>query len=356
MGLLTEKGRNQIAENLLQSGMIANTINLVATNNTVGITDFFDETDKSYQTYQGIKETIAKDPSLAKMLQNPNLKPEQKEQMLNQIADSVMVKLGYTTYDTKLIDTTNTGRDGKQIKGFYSTETNKAYINDQNNNSTAALVTTAGHEATRAMDDQNKENFDKKRDDRNDYAQTFGENLASYTNMALNINGYNQGMATENNRIGNATNPIIEQNNDDFRTLDKNKGDNSEFSPESVEEFFRWTLWRDTGLQAEEVPQAIAESIKEDTKIIVKNIPTVLGAAALAVPHPGVKAVLSTSSIIAGVVQDVDNGDVNNTLGSGIGSLAQTGLGKIGVLEPIADKVNFGISEIVSRKFGKNDE
>jgi hypothetical protein len=173
--------------------------------------------------------------------------------------------------------------------------------------------------------------------------------------MALNINGYNQGMATENNRIGNATNPIIEQNNDDFRTLDKNKGDNSEFSPESVEEFFRWTLWRDTGLQAEEVPQAIAESIKEDTKIIVKNIPTVLGAAALAVPHPGVKGILNVVSFGIGGVQDINNESINNTEGAFAGVAISHGLQKIGVPKDISDVNGFIGSEIKTRVYSEEE-
>ena len=209
------------------------------------------------------------------------------------------------------------------------------------------------------MDDQNQVDFNQNREGRADYAKNYGENLANYTNMALTMNGYD-GMATSNNNTGIDTSPLIQQNNQKFIPLDKENGDNQGFSPESVEELFRWAIWRDTGLQAEEVPTAMAESIKSDVKkgaqVVVDNAPTVLGAAALAVPHPGTKAVLSASSVLVGVAQDLENGDLNNTLGAGVGSLVQVGLVKIGVPEPVADKINFGVSEAVSRNVGENSE
>jgi len=224
--LLTESGRDQIAEDVMKSGMIANTIKLIATTDKIGVEDFFKETDKSNKTYEAVKEKVAKDPTLAAKLQDPNLSPQDKEAMMNAVTDAVMVKLGYKAYENKIVATDEKGRDGKDVKGFYSTETKAAYINDKNIDDTEGLITTAGHEATRAMDNQDGVDFNENREDRTTYAENFGSNLGDYTDMALNINGYDDGMADNNNHVGNRS-EYVTNNNKEFKGLDKDKGDNS---------------------------------------------------------------------------------------------------------------------------------
>ncbi|MCF6345711.1 MAG: hypothetical protein L3J00_04480 [Thiomicrorhabdus sp.] len=132
------------------------------------------------------------------------------------------------------------------------------------------------------------------------------------------------------------------------------------FSFENLEDAFRTTLWNDTGLTPEEVPEVLGESIKESIKegaqSVVDNGPTVLGAAALSVPHPMVKAGLSASSVVAGVAQDVENENVNNIAGSGTGEFTQKVLEKIPATKHIAEQVGFGVSESISRNIGSDDE
>ncbi|MCF6345712.1 MAG: hypothetical protein L3J00_04485, partial [Thiomicrorhabdus sp.] len=129
------------------------------------------------------------------------------------------------------------------------------------------------------------------------------------------------------------------------------------FSFENLEDAFRTTLWNDTGLTPEEVPEALGESIKESIKegaqSVVDNGPTVLGAAALIVPHPMVKAGLSASSV--GVVQDIKNEGINNSVGSAVGIVIQKRLEKVGVPESISDGIGFGASEVTSRNMGDDD-
>ncbi len=216
---LTEQGRDQIAEDVLKSGMIVDTIKLIVTTDKVGIEDFFSETDKSHTTYETVKETIAKDPNLAAMLQDPNLSAQEKEAMLNQVTAAVMEKLGYETYDNNVI-----AKDDIR-SGYYSEETGDAYINDRNIRDTEGLVTVAGHEMAHAMDDQSGDNTQYSEADRETYASLYGSNFADYTDMALDINGYDDGMAGSNSHTGNNS-AYVQANNQEYNGLDKSKGDN----------------------------------------------------------------------------------------------------------------------------------
>jgi hypothetical protein len=223
--LFTESGRDQIAEDWLKTGMIANTIELIVANNTVGLGDFFDETKKHHDSYQALKQAVATNPVLAEALQNTNLSADQKEQMANQLTAAVMVRLGYGEYQNNIIATDEPGRDGVPVYGYYSTDTGEAYLNDQHLNDTQTMVTAIGHEATRAMDHQDRVNFDQNRLDRVHYAKNYGENFASYTDQALDINGYDQGMAKTNHHVDN-DGTLVQHNNRIFAGLDKTKGDN----------------------------------------------------------------------------------------------------------------------------------
>jgi hypothetical protein len=234
--LLTEKGRDKIAEDILKSSMITDTINQIVTNETVDVTDFFDNVDKEYKTFDAIKEKIAQTPELASMLQDSTLSTEQKEAMMDAITDEVMAKLGYKTVDNKIINTTSSGRDEAQTKGFYSEETENSYINEKYVTTNEGLIATSGSEAQRAIDSQNNEIWsDEQRNDRAEFVQHVGENIVDYTNFSMNISGYDNGISTSQNNIEQPktvtqtpsvfNNPVA-NNNQDFTVLDKTKGDN----------------------------------------------------------------------------------------------------------------------------------
>jgi phenylpyruvate tautomerase PptA (4-oxalocrotonate tautomerase family) len=182
--------------------MIIETVKLIATTKKIGVAEFFSETEKSNKTDEAVKAKITENPNLAKALQRDELTPQQKEAMLNEITDTVMQKLGYKTHENKVVSTDTADRDGKQVKGFYSQETKTSYRNDKNIDDTADLVKTAGWKSTRAMDDQDGQNFNQNREDRANYADSFGNRLSTYTNGALNINGYN-GMSVGFTTSGN---------------------------------------------------------------------------------------------------------------------------------------------------------
>ena len=238
--LLTENGRNQIAEDLLKSSMIVDTITQIVTNETVDVTDFFSNTAKENTTYEAVKEKIAQDPALAKALSNPDLTPEQKEQMMDGVTDAVMIKLGYETHDNKLIATDEKGRDNKDIKGYHSLDTKNSYINETNiDNGNEGLIEVAGTEAQRSIDRQEGSTFNQSqeyRDDRSDFSQNVGTNISNYTNFALNLTG--QDSMTNYNKARVTTTPSIfntvAANNAEFAGLDKSRGDNFPWSKEPI--------------------------------------------------------------------------------------------------------------------------
>ena len=207
--------------------MIANTIELIATTDRVGIENFFSQTEKSHNTYEAVKEQIRTDPELAAMLQHPSLTPEQKQQMLDRITAAVMVELGFTPHDNLLIATDATTPSEDQFFGFYSEHNGNAYVNDVENTDTRELVTTAGHEAIHAMDHQSGiliSSLDSEtRQDINHYATNFGENLADYADFALDLSGYG-GLAVSNDHFGNK-NEVVLSSTREFGNLKPEEGD-----------------------------------------------------------------------------------------------------------------------------------
>ena len=151
----------------------------------------------------------------------------------------MLEELGYKPVEIKFIATTEPGRDGKQIKGFYSTETNTMYINTLNSNTNYELLITSGIEAQRAIDAQEGSNFDQDdayRAERSKYSEEFGSYIAGYTNFALFYTG--QGSVSTTTNPTNLYNKSITANNTEFSQLDKTKGANSIVIPIAAE--IRW--------------------------------------------------------------------------------------------------------------------
>jgi hypothetical protein len=274
--LLTKDGRNKIAENLLKTGVIGDTINQIATNKTVGITDLFSNIKKEYITYDAIKEKIAQDPALAKALSNPKLSEQQREEMMDGVVNAVMIKLGYNTYNNKLVSTNEKGRDNKDVKGFHSLETGDSYINQENiTNGNEGLIQVAGTEAQRAIDAKNGSKFEQSqeyRDERSLYSQNYGTNVANYTNFALDYIG-EETLSTTNSLPINlkqvTSTPSIfntqtVNNNLEFGGLDKSKGDNRQLAKE--EKSLNYTQ------NAQDLKQALVDTSPNLSKQDIDNI------------------------------------------------------------------------------------
>ena len=174
---------------------------------------------------EAVKAQIANDPELAAMLQDPSLSPEAKQQMLDQVVDSVMIELGFVTHDNLIIATDEPTPDGYSFYGYFAEENGQVYINDIENDSTRDLIETAGHEAAHAMDAQPEvHGLDYGiYSDNEIYAENFGSHLADYTDFALDFHGYD-GLAMSNDHVGNDSSLVL-SNNIDFGGLDKEQGD-----------------------------------------------------------------------------------------------------------------------------------
>jgi hypothetical protein len=229
--LLTKNGQKKIKDDIITSSAITNAIEQIATTDKAGLKDFFDEVKKNVDVYEGMKKELSQNPVLAKQLQDPNLTPQQKQQMLQTVANTVKKSLGYEVKDNdlKLVSTDKKGANDAQFKGHYND--GQTFINDKNNDSTKDLLTTLGHETQHNMDDQ--EQIHKPQDiDQNNYATNFGEDLSFYTSNALDqtydkeiasTNTHNSGQTTSNPSVFNDATFVV--NNVEFDKVDTSKGD-----------------------------------------------------------------------------------------------------------------------------------
>ncbi len=218
--LLTEEGRNKIDEDFLISDMFRESLARALSTERVGLTDVFSETGKQLDVYNKVKETIGNDPNLAAQLQDPNLSPEVKQSMLDQLTRNAMQALGHEVegYENKII-----AQNDDERLGFYSHETKDSYINDELIDDTKGLVTVAGHEMSHAVDHASGDLDKYSQEDRETYADYWGKDLASYTDTALGVSGYGD-MASSNNHVGNSGSTVT-NNNAEYAGLDKSKGD-----------------------------------------------------------------------------------------------------------------------------------
>ncbi|MEF1285952.1 hemagglutinin repeat-containing protein, partial [Vibrio sp. M250220] len=294
--LLTEEGRNQIAEDILITDMFRESFERAITTERVGITDFFDETGKQLNIYNAVKQSIADDPSLAAKLQDPDLTAETKEQMLDQLTHAAIKSLGYDAegYGNKII-----AKDDDVRQGFYSEETGDSYINDHNIYDTEGLVNVAGHEMSHAIDDQSGDVNKYSKQDRETYAENIGSDFVDYTDTALGVNGYGS-MASTNNHVGNSGKTVT-NNNTVYDQLDKNNGDNA--IPLIVVGGIALELI-DKGITAYEAYK-LEEALSEGRTDEAKELATDLGVGFATEAIPGNKIAIK----VVGAVKDADKAD-----------------------------------------------
>ena len=234
MRLFSEGGMDEIKRDYEDASTIYDAIYQIATTDRVSFTDFFSENGKGFMTVNAVRQEIANNPELRRMLQSDELSDQEKQAITQNITRQVMINLGYIPNQTKTIYTDETGRDGKQIMGFYSLQTKRSYINIKNNESTKDLVATSATESQRAMDHQRGINFLQNEDDHSTYSQNFGNAVARYYGYALSSYGNGYGSAKINNR-GSINQNYYVSNNKEFSRLDKQKGANRQLHQEEVE-------------------------------------------------------------------------------------------------------------------------
>ena len=234
MRLFSEGGRNEIKRDYEDASTIYDAIYQIVTTDRVSFTDFFSENGKGFMVVNGVRQELANNPELRGMLQSDELSDQEKQAITQNITRQVMINLGYIPNQTKTIYTDETGRDGKQIMGFYSLQTGRSYINIKNNKSTKDLVATSATESQRAMDHQRGINFLQNEDDHSTYSQNFGNAVARYYGYALSSYGSGYGSAKINNPSSINQN-YYASNNKEFSRLDKQKGANRQLHQKEVE-------------------------------------------------------------------------------------------------------------------------
>ena len=237
MRLFSERGRNEIKRDAQDASTIYDAIYQIATTDRVSFTDFFSENGKGFMVVNGVRQELANNPELRWMLQSDELSDQEKQAITQNITRQVMLNLGYIPNQTKTIYTDETGRDGKQIMGFYSLQTGRSYINIKNNESTKDLVATSATESQRAMDHQRGINFLKNEDDHSTYSRNFGNAVARYYGYALSSYGSGYGSAKINNPSSINQN-YYAGNNKEFSRLDKQKGANRQLLDEEVHKIY----------------------------------------------------------------------------------------------------------------------
>ena len=237
MRLFSEGGRNEIKRDYEDASTIYDAIYQIATTDRVSFTDFFSENGKGFMTVNAVRQEIANNPELRRMLQSNELSDQEKQAITQSITRQVMLNLGYIPNQTKTIYTDETGRDGKQIMGFYSLQTGRSYINIKNNESTKDLVATSATESQRAMDHQSGIDFLQNEDDHSTYSQNFGNAVARYYGYALSSYGAGYGSAKINNPSSINQN-YYASNNKEFSRLDKQKGANRQLLDEEVHKIY----------------------------------------------------------------------------------------------------------------------
>jgi len=234
MRLFSEGGRKEIKRDAQDASTIYDAIYQIATTDRVSIKDFFSENGKGFMVVNGVRQELANNPELRWMLQSDELSDQEKQAITQNITRQVMLNLGYIPNQTKTIYTDETGRDGKQIMGFYSLQTRRSYINIKNNESTKDLVATSATESQRAMDHQRGIDFLQNEDDHSTYSQNFGNAVARYYGYALSSYGSGYGSAKINNPSSINQN-YYASNNKEFSRLDKQKGANRQLHQKEVE-------------------------------------------------------------------------------------------------------------------------
>ncbi len=221
--VFTSDGRVSIKEDFKKTGMIAEAVKQVVTTDKVSMLDLDKQLKIQYKTYESIKKVIANDKELSDKLADSNLSPEVKQKIYNDVANQVMIDLGYQKTKINIMDNNQVGQAGIDIKGHYSEEDKQVYINDINIESTKDGFKTLGHELAHSQDNQDG-TFEVASNDQNNYANNYGQDLAGYADF-INKNYNNATLAKENNHIGNENSPTIQNNNAKFKPLDKSKGD-----------------------------------------------------------------------------------------------------------------------------------
>ncbi|MGE4457596.1 MAG: DNA/RNA non-specific endonuclease, partial [Arcobacteraceae bacterium] len=231
--LLTQDGRNQIAEDLKKTTFITNSLLEAATKDSVslvgdranGETGFFENVKNKTDLFEGTKKFV-NDPENTQArdtLLNPNATPEELLQATQQLHSYVANEMGITPIELELILDTS-------YKGFTSSETGKAYLAINLHDTMGDVTNTTLNETSDVVDLQRDAGIEKTQNytnNRDEYSTDFGNlgqellntQYSQTTGSSINNTSYNQVDASLQNHSS-----TIATNTQNFQTLDKSQG------------------------------------------------------------------------------------------------------------------------------------
>jgi hypothetical protein len=219
----------QIYNSLKVSSKITDTIEKIVTLEDVGITDFFKQTDQSVKQYEAYKDVLANNPTLADKLADKDLPLEEKQKYQNQFKEALEQKLGYKIADkVKTISTDEKGQGNKDVAGFISTQNDTIYSNDKNQHSTKDTIEAMGQEFAGGIQKAKGIDITTNRDQHNNYQDAIAKDTVDDVIFIMDTYHDKELATTNSHNTATSTNSNfnLEANNDEFKGLDKEMGDN----------------------------------------------------------------------------------------------------------------------------------
>ena len=215
----------------LDKNIYANTIGTinalyqVATSDRATVDKLGNEIDKNVALSKAYLDALENNPTLATQLSNPNLTPNEKQELNQQLATIITDTLNTNKVDVKMVYTDELGKNNTQITGHANQNT--AYINDKNIDNSKIMVETTAHETQHVIDTQ----INTKNDET--YVTNFGVDVSNYVEHASEYTNDTK-LADTNNHTGATTSKpsvfndaLLNTNTQEFSNVDKSKGDDS---------------------------------------------------------------------------------------------------------------------------------
>ncbi|NQZ54866.1 MAG: hypothetical protein HRT93_11530 [Piscirickettsiaceae bacterium] len=233
--LLTKDGRKEIKEEIQISSKIKDTISKIVNTKDVGITDFFSETKFAVKKYKGYKEVLVNNKDIIDKMNNPKTSLEYKQIYQNQILQALKKQGIDVAKDVKVISTNEKGQGNQNVSGFITTQDDRIYSNDFNQETSRDTQATLGHEIGGAYQKKKGIDITTNREQHNNYQDIIAQETLDDIKFISSNNNLNINLDTKNNNFKkiypqttqvNSVFNTIASNNAEFAGLDKELGDN----------------------------------------------------------------------------------------------------------------------------------
>ncbi|MFW7523638.1 hemagglutinin repeat-containing protein [Vibrio ostreicida] len=220
--LLSEEGRNDIAEDVERTERLGQAIADVATKDSIVLTDTLDHIDDVQKDLDVQKNLALSDGGKSvDILENKqNYSVEEYDQALNQYAQAYASVYGVTIESAKAVATEKFQGMTYSNSAEGNATDSRVSIDYNNNDGATGVAETMGHEAAHVRIDQGQTRF-REGELAEEYADTFGEYSAdgmefsagSYTNVQLNNPKADNGKLIGNTQLINNTTEMYQDIN-----------------------------------------------------------------------------------------------------------------------------------------------